>query len=79
MRTFNCCFSLRSHGYFFAFSPISKSIILSFMLIIGSGSLMAQIKIGDNPHIIDDGSLIEMESNNRALVIPRMTSAERDM
>lgn len=77
MRNLTSCYSLPFCGYTNTLKTLSKTIILSFC-VLASGQLTGQIKIGDNPHIIDDGSLIEMESKDKALVIPRMTTAERD-
>ena len=37
-----------------------------------------QIKIGDNPQTIDPAALIELESSSQGLLLPRMTSAQRD-
>ena len=38
--------------------------------------LSAQVKIGDNPTTIDDGSMLEVESTTKAFVPPRMTTAQ---
>ncbi|MCE2611470.1 hypothetical protein LVD13_00700 [Flavobacteriaceae bacterium D16] len=40
--------------------------------------LSGQIKIGDNPQNLDAGSVLELESSNRALVITRLTTVEMD-
>lgn len=39
----------------------------------------AQIKIGDNPDVINPNSLLELESTNKGLLIPRLTTAGRNM
>lgn len=42
-------------------------------------SCWSQIKIGDSPSIIDDASLLELESTNKVLVITKATSEEMMM
>ncbi len=44
------------------------------LLVINS--LNAQVKIGDNPQNLDPASLLELQSNNRVLVITRVTDAQ---
>ncbi len=39
-------------------------------------TIYGQIKIGDNPQIIDPSSVLELESRERVLVITRVTTAE---
>lgn len=39
---------------------------------------MAQVKIGDNPNVIDPGSVLELESRSRALVLTRITTIEME-
>ncbi len=39
-------------------------------------ALFAQIKIGDNPQNLDPGSVLELESSTRALVITRLSTVE---
>jgi len=41
--------------------------------------LYAQVKVGDNPLIIDEASLIEIESTSKGFLPSRMTSAQRDL
>ena len=55
-----------------------KPIILGLSFLFLSQISYGQIKVGDNPQDIDDGSLIELESTNKAFVVPRMTQAQRD-
>ncbi|MEN8788456.1 MAG: hypothetical protein ABF295_02985, partial [Flavobacteriaceae bacterium] len=47
--------------------------ILSFCL---GQTAFGQIKIGDNPQNLDPNSVLELESTNRVLVIPRITDAQ---
>ncbi len=37
---------------------------------------MAQVKIGDNPHLLDASSILELEANNKALVLTRLSNIE---
>ncbi len=62
--------------YFFGNVRILRCLVLATFLI--PLSINAQVKIGDNDHIIDDGSLLELESTNKAFVPPRMTIKQRD-
>jgi hypothetical protein len=39
----------------------------------------AQVKIGDNPDIINPNSLLELESTNKGLLLPRLTTGGRNM
>lgn len=41
--------------------------------------LYAQVKVGDNPLLIDEASLIEIESTSKGFLPSRMTSAQRDL
>ena len=57
----------------------NKIIILSSMLLLLCSTLsVAQIKVGDNPLSIDDGSILEIESSDRAFVLPRLTIVQRN-
>lgn len=40
--------------------------------------MLAQVKIGDNPSLIDSNSILELESNNKVLVITRLSQVEID-
>jgi len=41
--------------------------------------LYAQVKVGDNPLILDEASLIEIESTSKGFLPSRMTSDQRDL
>ncbi|RKN76810.1 hypothetical protein [Ulvibacterium marinum] len=57
--------------------PILRVLPLLICLTFWSGTeLFSQIKIGDNPQNIDSGSLLELESNELALVITRVTTQQ---
>lgn len=43
-----------------------------------AGSAQAQIKIGDNPVTINPGSVLELESTNRGLLVTRIPLADRN-
>ncbi|MDG2449980.1 MAG: hypothetical protein P8M34_10095, partial [Saprospiraceae bacterium] len=47
-------------------------------VFIGNNNLNAQLKIGGDPTSIDDGSILELESMDKAFIPPRMTSEKRD-
>jgi hypothetical protein len=40
------------------------------------GSAFAQIKLGDNPGNLNPNALLELESSNKGLLLPRMTTAQ---
>lgn len=42
------------------------------------GSLRAQVKIGDNYEDVSPYALLELESKDKALLLPRMSNAECD-
>lgn len=50
-------------------------VLLSIFLLCAS-LLNAQIKIGDNPTNIDPRALVEMESNNKAFYLPRLSTVQ---
>ncbi|WP_254411166.1 hypothetical protein [Dyadobacter diqingensis] len=41
-------------------------------MLCGPSSLFAQVKVGDNPTIINAGSVLEIESTNKGLQLPRI-------
>ena len=57
---------------------MNKLRILAVVFLLGSSSLFAQVKIGDNSNEIAPQALLELESTTKGLVIPRMTTAQRD-
>ena len=50
--------------------------LIFFLLTISVVS--AQVKIGDAPKKINPNALLELESQNKGMLIPRMTTAQRD-
>ncbi len=51
-------------------------VLLLSVSLCFCNSLFAQIKLGNNPTTIGASSLLEMESTNKGLVLPRMTTAQ---
>ncbi|AWG21753.1 hypothetical protein FFWV33_09470 [Flavobacterium faecale] len=47
-----------------------------FFLLVISMSVQAQVKIGDNPSVINQNSLLELESSSKVLVLSRVTSSQ---
>jgi hypothetical protein len=56
---------------------MKKNIILSFAMLIILGA-NAQLKVGDNPTTINASAILEIESTYQGLLLPRMTTAQRD-
>ena len=50
-----------------------KSILSLLILLTGTYSVQAQVKIGNNPTTINDGSVLELESTNMGLLMPRVS------
>lgn len=47
--------------------------MIAAAMIFGTSSAFAQVKIGDNPTTINAGSVLEMESTNKGLLMPRVS------
>lgn len=58
-----------------------KALLLSIssFLIFFSQFSQGQIKLGNNPASIDPAALLELESTTWGLLLPRMTTAQRDV
>ncbi len=57
---------------------MNKKLLFAFFLgVFVSLQLTAQVKIGNNPTSIEPSALLELESTNQGILIPRMTSTER--
>ncbi|PJE41705.1 MAG: hypothetical protein CUR32_07660 [Flavobacterium sp.] len=54
-----------------------KKSITSLLLLAGLYAT-AQVKVGDNPNTINASAVLEMESTNKGLLPPRMTTLQRD-
>ncbi|WP_141673329.1 hypothetical protein [Allomuricauda sp. CP2A] len=55
---------------------MKTQIVFLIVALLMITSLKAQVKIGDNPQNLDPASVLELESNNRVLVITRVTTAQ---
>lgn len=49
------------------------SIIVLLTILLNSTPTFAQVKIGDNPKTVNPSSLLELESTNKGLLLPRLT------
>ena len=60
-------------------STLSK-ITFYFLLIISINhyKLIAQVKIGENPTEVSSYAILELESSNKGLLLPRLTTNQRD-
>ena len=57
----------------------SFSLYLLFILFtLKSNGLFGQIKMGDNPLVIDPAAIFEIESKEQGVLLPRMSSGERE-
>ena len=54
-----------------------KYIILCSSLFFYS-FVFTQVKIGDNPNTIDASAILEIESTDKGLLMPRLSTAQRD-
>ena len=54
-----------------------KNFLIFTMLFLNI-SAYAQVKIGNNPNTINDASILEIEDLTRGVLLPRMTTAQRD-
>lgn len=52
--------------------------LLTSCLLTFSFSLFSQLKIGDNPGVINSSAVLEIESNSKGLLLSRMSKANRD-
>ncbi|MFC4222234.1 hypothetical protein ACFOWS_18945, partial [Flagellimonas marina] len=55
---------------------MKKQIVFLIAALLAITSLQAQVKIGDNPQSIHPASVLELQSNNRVLVITRVSDAQ---
>jgi hypothetical protein len=52
-----------------------KSVIIG-LAFMTSSTLLAQIKVGDNPDVVNPASAIEVESTTKGILLPRMTTTQ---
>ena len=57
-------------------NTVKTQIVFLIVALLLFSPLKAQVKIGDNPQNLDPASVLELESNNRVLVITRVTTAQ---
>ena len=57
---------------------MNKQFFVLAAFLVSSFFAKSQVKMGDNPTIISPGSLLELESTNKALTLPRMTTTQMD-
>ncbi len=55
-----------------------KNYFFKILLLLSSSSLFGQVKMGDHPQIIHPYSILEIESSKQGILIPRLTSSQRD-
>ncbi len=53
-----------------------RLFLLLPILFCSYSTTIAQVKIGNNPSIINNNSLLELESTNKGLLLPRLTNAQ---
>ena len=58
---------------------MKRIIILSILIFAPLITILSQVKIGDNPNVIDGSSILELESSNKVLVVTRVTDAEMNL
>ena len=54
-----------------------NTLLITFFLVCLIN--YAQVKIGDNSFDLSPFSILELESSDKALLIPRMTTEQRDL
>jgi hypothetical protein len=55
---------------------MKKRLTLVLMVVLSTQLALGQIKIGDNPQNLHPASVLELESTQRAFVIPRLNEAQ---
>ena len=56
----------------------TKPFVLFLLLILSLFKVQGQVKIGDNAEDISPFAILELESTNRGLLLPKMTTEQRD-
>ena len=59
-------------------NKINKGVILFLTIGLLAIKVSAQVKVGDNPTVVNSSAVFEMESTSKGLLLPRMTSAQRN-
>lgn len=55
---------------------MNRKILFILFFVVSVAYVNAQVKIGENPEDIHGNSILELDSNNKALVITRMSTAQ---
>jgi hypothetical protein len=56
----------------------TKPLVLFLLLILSLFKVQGQVKIGDNAEDISPFAILELESTNRRLLLPKMTTEQRE-
>ena len=59
-------------------SFINKVIALFLLVLLGTTASIAQIKVGGNPTTIDGNAILEVESTNKGILLPRVSLTSLD-
>jgi hypothetical protein len=62
--------------YYFILINRMKRILFALIVLVFTINARAQVKIGDNPATLNSNSLLELESTDKGLLLPRLTSAQ---
>ena len=57
---------------------VQIALIIIITILSFDNEVNAQVKIGDNPATINSSSLLELESADKGILVPRMTKAQKD-
>lgn len=52
---------------------MKRTILCLTILVASFGNISSQVKIGDNPNTINSSSILELESSNKGLLLPRIS------
>ncbi len=53
-----------------------KKVLFTVVAVLLANLMYGQLKVGDNPTTINPGSVLEIESTDKAVILPRMTTAQ---
>jgi hypothetical protein len=57
---------------------MKKLLLIIALVATAVGSAFAQIKLGDNPGVLDPKALLELESTTKGLLLPRMNTTQQN-
>jgi hypothetical protein len=57
---------------------MKKLLLIIALVATAVGSAFAQIKLGDNPGVLNPNALLELESSSKGLLLPRMNTTQQD-